>query len=118
MKTSQRYALLCPGALAFAFGVLALFAALAMGTPATFGMSSMMWGAHDAVHYGPIGVEAFGLVTIVRRASRPDKRHRPRAHCFTLRATVTSPLPSRCSLAQSVLCSLFYVSGSTRSVSD
>ena len=65
MKTSQRYALLCPGALAFAFGVLALFAALAMGTPATFGMSSMMWGAHDAVHYGPIGVEAFGLVTIV-----------------------------------------------------
>ena len=64
MKKSQRYALLCPGALAFAFGVLALFAALAMGTPATFGMGSMMWGAHDALH-GPMGVGAFGLVTIV-----------------------------------------------------
>jgi hypothetical protein len=65
MKQPQRYALLFPGALAFAFGVLALFAAIAMGTPATFGMGSMMWGAHDAVHYGPMGVGAFGLVTIV-----------------------------------------------------
>jgi hypothetical protein len=65
MKTSQRYAVLCPGALAFAFGVLALFAALAMGTPATFGMGSMMWGAHDGVHYGPMGGGAFGLATIV-----------------------------------------------------
>jgi hypothetical protein len=64
MKQPQRYALLCPGALAFAFGVLALFVALAMGMPATFGMGSM-WGAHDAVHYGPMGVGAFGLVTIV-----------------------------------------------------
>ena len=64
MKQPQRYTLLCPGALAFAFGVLALFAALAMGTPATFGMGSMMWGAHDALH-GPMGVGAFGLVTIV-----------------------------------------------------
>jgi hypothetical protein len=65
MKTSQRYALLSPGALAFAFGVFALFAALAMGTPATFGMGSMMWdGAHDAVHYGPMGVASFGLLTI------------------------------------------------------
>jgi hypothetical protein len=64
MKTSQRYALLCPSALAFAFGVFALFAALAMGTPATFGMGSMMWGAHDAVHYGPMGVASFGLLTI------------------------------------------------------
>jgi hypothetical protein len=65
MRTPQRYALLCPGPLAFAFAVLALFAALAMGTPATFGMGSMMWGAHDAAHYGPIGVESFGLLTIV-----------------------------------------------------
>jgi hypothetical protein len=65
MKQPQRYALLCPGALAFALAVLALFAALAMGTPATFGMGSMMWGAHDAVRYGPMGVGAFGLVTIV-----------------------------------------------------
>jgi hypothetical protein len=65
MKQSQRYVRLCPSALALAFGVLALFAALAMDTPATFGMRSMMWGARDAVHYGPMGVGPFGIVTIV-----------------------------------------------------
>src|ERR1035441_10435440 len=65
MKQPQHYAVLCPGALAFAFGMLALFAALAMGTPATFGMGSMMWGTHDAVHYGPMGIGGFGLVTVV-----------------------------------------------------
>jgi hypothetical protein len=65
MKQPQLYVRLCPGALAFAFGVLALFAALGMGMPGTFGMGSMMWGAHDAVHYGPMGVGGFGLVTVV-----------------------------------------------------
>jgi|NGEPerStandDraft_6_1074524.scaffolds.fasta_scaffold150847_2 hypothetical protein len=65
MKQPQHYAVLCPGALAFAFGMLALFAALAMGTPATFGMGSMMWGTHDAVHYGPMGIGGFGLVTVL-----------------------------------------------------
>jgi hypothetical protein len=66
MKQPQHYARLCPGALALAFGVLALFAALAMGMPGTFGMGSMMWGAHDAaMHYGPMGGGSFGLVTVV-----------------------------------------------------
>jgi hypothetical protein len=66
MKQPQLYIRLCPGALALAFGVLALFAALAMGMPGTFGMGPMMWGAQNAaMHYGPMGVGGFGLVTVV-----------------------------------------------------
>jgi hypothetical protein len=53
---------LSPSALAFAFAVFALLAALAMGLPAVFGMGSMMWGAHDGGH---MGGGSFGLLGLV-----------------------------------------------------
>jgi hypothetical protein len=66
MAQPRGYSPLSPGALAFAFAVLALLAALAMGMPAMLGMGSMMWGAHDAGSYGHmVGVGAFGLLGLV-----------------------------------------------------
>jgi hypothetical protein len=65
MAQLRRYSPLSPGGLAFAFTVLALLTALAMGMPAMLGMGSMMWGAHDAGSYGHMGAGAFGLLGLV-----------------------------------------------------
>ncbi|MGP6156817.1 MAG: hypothetical protein ACLPYS_04770 [Vulcanimicrobiaceae bacterium] len=62
MTQQPRYSPLSPGGLAFAFAVLALLAALAMGMPTMLGMGSIMWGAHDAGGYGHMGTASFGLV--------------------------------------------------------
>jgi hypothetical protein len=65
MAQPRRYSPLSPGALAFAFAVLSLLAALAMGMPVMLGMGSMMWGFHDAGSYGHMSAGAFGLLGLV-----------------------------------------------------
>jgi hypothetical protein len=102
MAQPRRYSPLSPGGLAFAFAVLALLAALAMGMPAMLGMRSMMWGAHDAGSYGYMGAGAFGLLGLVWMVAIGALGGAITAWIYNAMSAIGRPRRATCPLSQTL----------------